>query len=235
MKKTLIALIALVGSAGADVITAVDGVYTFGADDWAEKSEAGTCYTLSFADTVDLAENDWMLSFTATVKPSVGTNAWGTSVITSGNSPYPSGTHAGGFQYYVKVDGAVNIKGANLNNEQGTSMGVTLPKDTSAVYTFNISKIGTTTMYEILDSTGESLKSYVVQNYDWADKTLSGLSTSVGGEYVDSQNSANSRDNDQLNNGWSMPSGTFRVIPEPTTATLSLLALAGLAARRRRK
>lgn len=30
-------------------------------------------------------------------------------------------------------------------------------------------------------------------------------------------------------------SGTFKTIPEPTTATLSLLALAGLAARRRRK
>ena len=34
-------------------------------------------------------------------------------------------------------------------------------------------------------------------------------------------------------NGWSMAS--YTVIPEPTTATLSLLALAGLAARRRRK
>ncbi len=41
----------------------------------------------------------------------------------------------------------------------------------------------------------------------------------------------------QLNNGWTLPSITFTtpVVPEPATATLSLLALAGLAARRRRK
>ena len=32
-----------------------------------------------------------------------------------------------------------------------------------------------------------------------------------------------------------LKSATFKVVPEPTTATLSLLALAGLAARRRRK
>jgi hypothetical protein len=34
-------------------------------------------------------------------------------------------------------------------------------------------------------------------------------------------------------NGWQTLS--YKVVPEPTTATLSLLALAGLAARRRRK
>jgi MYXO-CTERM domain-containing protein len=52
--------------------------------------------------------------------------------------------------------------------------------------------------------------------------------------------------NPNLGSGWGISGGTFTgeviapnpnapVVPEPTTATLSLLALAGLAARRRRK
>ena len=52
--------------------------------------------------------------------------------------------------------------------------------------------------------------------------------------------------NPSLGSGWGISGGTFTgeviapnpdapVVPEPTTATLSLLALAGLAARRRRK
>lgn len=57
MKKTLIALIAFVGSAGADVITAVDGVYTFGADDWADTTLSGLSTSVGgeYVDSKDSA------------------------------------------------------------------------------------------------------------------------------------------------------------------------------------
>ena len=77
----------------------------------------------------------------------------------------------------------------------------------------------------------------------WADATGTGYNESsvnaannqltiikVTGELV---SDAVSFSSDNAKNGWSMAS--YTAIPEPTTATLSLLALAGLAARRRRK
>ena len=229
MKKTLIALLALAGMVSAATVSAVNGVYSFGASDWTATTTGDTYSTLTFDTTINLEKNDWILSFTADVNPSKPTNPWGTALITSGNAPYPSGTHDGGFQFYITKAGDVNIKGANLGNSNGTSMDVTLTAapETATSYTFTISKVGTTTTYEVSGGDLENTHVRTIEGYDWADKTLNTLCTSVGGVY-------GTTNNDQLNNKWSLPAGSFRVIPEPATATLSLLALASLCARRRR-
>lgn len=72
--------------------------------------------------------------------------------------------------------------------------------------------------------------SFTLSTLFTTDDILSGFSTGISDYDVNSVGPGG-----QL---WKRPSGSFTgtvAVPEPTTATLSLLALAGLAARRRRK
>ncbi len=70
-------------------------------------------------------------------------------------------------------------------------------------------------------------KRFTADGVDYSGKVLSMFTTELT--------------NPNLGSGWGISGGTFTgeailpAVPEPTTATLSLLALAGLAARRRRK
>lgn len=234
MKKTLIALITLTGIASASTINAVNGTYSFDSSDWT-KSTGGDYYTLTFAQPINLGLSDWEFSFTATINPQVGTNDWGTTIITSHNAPFPSdSTTVNGFQIWTSANGTTDVQktpGTVVIKSNGESGGgTTVVGDNKALsagtYTFKVTHEENNTVYSVWGDDG--LIASTTKKTDWSDISVSSLITSIGGTY-------NNTNNKQLENNWELPSGSFRVIPEPTTATLSLLALAGLAARRRRK
>ncbi len=221
MKKTLIALVACTSVAAA-AVTGHDGNYTFTADDW-EKS--GNDYILTLSGTgFDLSGTSWELTYTFNALSGTGVNQWGTNAFANGtNTGGNYGAYKNGIQSYIAVGGDVRFLGGGFeSNGDAITLGkIATNKVVSLTYTITRTEAGTTLVVKA-DNT-QLGSSTITDNSKWNNVTLTKLCTNIS--------------DSQINKGWSLASGSFKIIsvPEPTTATLSLLALAGLAARRRRK
>lgn len=220
MKKTILSLFILAGVASATPLT-------FDSTDW---TKSGSYYTLNLGtEALDFTQENWTLSITLTLDTKSSTNTWGSSVITTGTNPFPDGVFSDGLQFYVQDKGnggdrkvgQVNVKGSGLTSDAGTAMDMSTLL-TSGTYTFTVERTGDSTVYSVTDSNGAVCGSKTV-DASWNNVMPTSFVTSIN--------------DTQLSNGWTLPSVTFTtpVVPEPATATLSLLALCGLAARRRRK
>lgn len=123
----------------------------------------------------------------------------------------------------MQTSGNICLKGVRGDIAGNTDHKVgEAPLATSGTYTLDLSHIGTVLTASIKNAQGEEIASSTLNNVTWAEgTTVDHFTTTI----TDGQRA----------NGWSMPTGTLALVPEPTTATLSLLALAGLALRRRRK
>ena len=233
MKKTLITLMALAGVALAEDYTVENlwtidfgSQYTNGYNTTGKLDNAGTFWDVSnyaTADGVTTANNhrphlaggvygswadDFQFSITLTLGDTISaSNGWPVFATIAGN-----GT-ALRFGPYTNDGNTVDLDG-NLTKAQGGLASVVA----GGTYTITLTKIGTdlTLAVDGVTTATGTLASTVSGNI--TDIALGG---DTGGAY---------RINETVH---SISMGT--IIPEPATATLSLLALAGLAARRRRK
>ena len=222
MKKNLLIIAALLSGAAVAQDTTrtplVDGVYTIEEASW---QTDGAYRSVTF-DTPFEISGDWALSLTLDVNAATGSNQWGTTLLATGKDPFAA-SYNGGFQLYVQVSGNISLKGGigDISGSSDHKVG-TAPLATLGTYTLDLSHIGTVLTASIKDAQGTEVASSTLNNVTWAEgTTVDHFTTTL-------------TDNQQAN-GWTLPTGTLALVPEPTTATLSLLALAGLALRRRRK
>ena len=219
MKKTLITLLALCGVATADTYQSTTST----------KSDQGRFYGFTFAVGTDSTA----LTTTPTISADVLTlNLDSIELLTRNNESY-SNVKLAVYEYVSD-----NTTGTYL----GSSSVESYATNTLTTFEFSDLTINKGTRYQFMfvkaDATDSDLTTfdgYKEQSMIWgiattADKYAGTLPTGWG---IYTNNTIN---------GWSdhrMPVMTVNtsapVVPEPTTATLSLLALAGLAARRRRK
>ncbi len=152
---------------------------------------------------------DWTL----TVDVTVGTaayNEWGSGVLASGSS-FTENSYSNGFQVWHAINDGTTL--TKLNGSTETKLET--PWSAGETYTFNVSYVAETGVIRVTGA-GFDASSTLTNAKELA--TITQLSSGVIGL-----------------EGWSVAITQTASIPEPATATLSLLALAGLAARRRRK
>ena len=214
MKKTIIALMALAGAAAAateqvDTITAAWGTAPV---------LAGNCwsadYTLTFTlDELYTLENSGsVLGF---YRGSEVNNSHGYNAIVLGGSDEALTLTVGRGRAYDTVDGATGIS--------ADTYFTFAPEATDKVtFTTTLQKGVTYT----LSVTGGDQAMTPTLTWEGGSETLTSYKGNMNG---------NAALTSALNKGTITIEKQDPTIPEPTTATLSLLALAGLAARRRRR
>ncbi len=226
MKKTIIALLALAGVAAADSITLPGNTdYTWVAGSNANGIGTGAVtadIVKNLADAITAAGVDWTGWFGGTGQ-GYGADSYGSDIsITSGSS----------FSFTCRpaLSGEYVALGVAL---PGAAESITLSFDTNNKLGYSVWSYDGTTATELIGSTYQSGSGSVSQTYStdtveasqlfvlWTANHSSGNAGGGAGITVS---------NIQLSYS-AAPSAS---VPEPTTATLSLLALAGLAARRRR-
>ncbi len=231
MKKTLITLLALAGVAAADTLT------------------------ISNADNTAAATGDWFTELSATAINISGTNSFTSTDYTDSFYSVATNVGSGGTYDYVltfTLAKDVDLSSFSIDFLLHNSDGAAQPVNRTLSYDLTLSDAtGTLVSYA-----GQSITTTTGRTSGWAtykdvaynadgsinEETKLGTATfslpdsvflAAGTEYK--LTIANIAKNDT-------GAGTFvgigniamNVIPEPTTATLSLLALCGLAARRRR-
>ena len=211
MKKPLITLLALASIAGA-AQTTIDFSFSSSSE------------VITF-DSIALAQ-DWTLTLNLTTNVTSAFNEWGTSILSTGdiNNAYQT------LQVYAGSAGNKIVVKANNNNDNYIIEQDNWDawKETSAKTFVLDYDIDTYTLtFNVTGADGTAIASNSWSGVKFEDKVLTQFTTNISAGQVQ-------------NNGWTLPSGSFTYgkadsIPEPTTATLSLLALCGLAARRRRK
>ena len=247
MKKTLIALLALGGLAvGEESITLENAVLVvdtpISSIDLASTGITNGTFTISaqldlnfLANTTvgkDFVSNSSFFSVTDKTNTGwhIGT-AIGTS--TSNNVITKAGlycTSKAADTFYADTAGWMSVG----QNDSLTADMVTGLKGAALTMTYDASTF-TASVYMTLDYIDPSRETVTISGsnngFKWSGQTLSTLGTlelntsSVDKVYVFSGAVT-------ANQAWALNN---KLVPEPTTATLSLLALAGLAARRRRK
>ncbi len=212
MKKTLVALIAMAGIAGAAPLTLTSPA-------GGELKSGNAALTWS----EDIAElQSWELTFTLNDAALASAALFGTR-----QNGYEAGMVLG-----VTADGALSIYnykvGTNYSYSKITGNGwVSAGQGTSITlsYVADVNTSGTVVGGTFTIASGANTQSFVMDD----DSLISYTSLKKdGGTRFYTATGAQQFSNisvSQLSN---------RVVPEPTTATLSLLALCGLAARRRR-
>ena len=235
MKKTLITLLALAGVAAAQPLT------------------------ISNANNTASATGDWLTEVSATainVTEGTGTNTFATTDYT--NSFYSVATnvgYGGSYDYVLtftlakdvdlsgfSIDFLLHSSGGGAQTSNRTlSYDLTLANAEKALVSYTDQSITTTTG----PTGGNPDYKGVAYNADGSINENTKLGTAAytlpksvflaaGTEYTLTIASI-SKNDDQLGTFVGIGNIAMDVIPEPTTATLSLLALAGLAARRRRR
>ena len=207
MKKTIIALMALVGVAMADQLT-----LTTPANGTLTSSNAWLAWS---DDVTELTS--WELSFTLYVNRDTHSDQ-NLAVLSDS-----------GLQFSINMDGSVEFYGNNTSTDSSANFVSAVKTDTPITLQYIANE-------ENGNIIGGTLKATSGENVLSVDLTseltlTSGESGSIrlwttSGEYQFSDITLSQLSNNVI----STPA-----VPEPTTATLSLLALAGLAARRRRK
>ena len=223
MKKTIIALMALAGVAMAGTVdttfTTTNAVNTKAS----KYSAAGFAFTLSgtaFSTTSSPVGTEWATTGTMVELTSI-------SLITGSRNDNEPGKH-----YLVITDTSKNVIGwsTSANSAVGESTWTFTAGNDKAV-TLNTN----TTYYVFAENSYTAGTSWTPDSCDLrlgtdgvADYTSGVGTTYTGLSFIKSDGTSETR---------YAPAVTIKTkaIPEPTTATLSLLALAGLAARRRRK
>ncbi len=251
MKKTIIALMALAGVAAADSITPItSGDFTIGSNrggnSIAQDKEAGTLtlvasnwnqayahFTLSEAiiltDVTDTISISYNIAATDSDTLVTGAIIGSGKAIVAGHGQY-KGTPQG-VQYGItdNVSGNwYNLQGANTGGVYVAGTNVPGIFSTTAPLTLNT------------DIAWDADKAQFVATLSYGDNKTVMTTYDLGTTYsldklvfsMDGPNGANSI---LSVSGLNITYSVAPSIPEPTTATLSLLALAGLAARRRRK
>ena len=208
MKKTLIALMALASVASAAWVedhAAITAVFT------TAPSTAGNFWSADYVLTFTLAQ-DYTLqhggSVVAFYRGNDPDNTYGTNAITLGGSN----------EALTLTVGRGRIHNT-LNNATGIDANTTVSYQDKVTFDTTIAK-GVTYTLSVAGATGA-----MTPTLSWVDAD--------GTEQTLTADSYNGNMNGHQNNMVSAVNTEF--IPEPATATLSLLALAGLAARRRRK
>ena len=237
MKKTIIALMALAGvSYGADYTTETVWTLDFGTEYTSNYNLTGTLANKgTFWDLSDCAvvggatttaskrihmaggvygswEDDFQFSITLTLGNTISaSNGWPVFAELKGNGA------ALRFGPYTNNNNTVAVDG-NVKKGAGTGTVSVAPGGT---YTITLTKI-------------DSVVTLAVDGVTTMTGTLAeGLSGNITDIALGGDTGSQYRINETVHSiSWSKVTPT---IPEPTTATLSLLALAGLAARRRRK
>lgn len=233
MKKTIIALLALAG-----VAAAADSTQELWSLDF-----TGTSLSSSFADGVSLSTlptsginngltlNNAPLTLTQTGSTLTYGDEFVFSVTLQVNSHLGSWPELVGFgnnnhnwkgAYYVNDDNFVLDKnGFGTPDETNKAIGdVSVTLNTPITLSFKSDGEGTVTMY-----VGDTVAGYTTIDDDYLEQTIDKFA--LGGR-IGGKNGNNS-------NVTVYSASLTKMVPEPTTATLSLLAFAGLAARRRRK
>lgn len=239
MKKTLIALMALACSAmGADY--KADTIWTL--DFGSEYGSGTSAYQLTgtlenkgtFWDMVDVDggvvtssekrvhlaggvygswNEDFVFSMSLTLGNAEGaisaSNAWPVFGEIGGNGTYVR------FGPYTEMNNAVGVDG-NLEKGEGNLVSV----EAGEHYIITLTKLGSDITVAVNGTT----------------TAVGTLAAGVTGNITDVVLGGDRNNNYKINEViHSVSYSTLSVVPEPATATLSLLALAGLAARRRRK
>ena len=221
MKKTLITLLALCGVAAADTATTPDELTwtSLTITTPADGALAAGNSAIDWSEATGSLTESWELSFT--LDPSRLSNQYlfGTVKGSSG---------ADGYTLQITSDGAIRLN-ENKSVEvlkvgsytaEDSAVAITLQYvkfvDTEGVFksgTFTLT-VGDATGTYTVDAINNTIFNKGSNNNVWTNggaEKLSGISLKYAGAVV------------------------LPAVPEPTTATLSLLALAGLAARRRRR
>ena len=247
MKKTFITILALAGVAAADTITPLaetEGwTYALGRTDrvqWTHDATAATMTmsnnnwgqataTYTFADSItdswnfslDVARGSASTAFYLTL---VGN----TTAVTLGNKDYESGT-----VYYGTTD---NVTATHYAINANWDNGGTNVSGTALVEgAFNNNSVATISGSTILDADSNVILTLNISSTAMTTPSSATTTINLGKNFALNQIKLGADGPNSNVNTWVVSNMTVSYIPEPATATLSLLALAGLAARRRRK
>ncbi len=229
MKKTIIALFALAGVAAADTVP----LTLPGADDftWIAGSNASGIGTGSSAEIIQQLAS----AITDSTIGNTDLTGWfgGTGQAyaqTSYNDITINSTNSFTFKSRPALSGEYVALGVSLD-EAASAITLTFSNDKKVGYSLWSYDSASATATELIGTTGLTAAGTVEVTYDAAEVKPSTLfvvwtaNPSTGAE----------GGNTQVNISNIGLSYSTAPIPEPATATLSLLALAGLAARRRRR
>lgn len=239
MKKTLVALLALSGVASATTVITFGGIdaeYSFVTDAYTlhgNGSSSGLSETLTDGHSFTLTGsggNFWSTSANGTIAGTWSNTAALNDLNTTLGVTYTAADFSSGSKMYAIADG---------NN------------NSNSVLTFNFSEavVGNSiTMYAMVTARASALNGFTVSGLD--NQTVTYATNGEDGFTDTAVFSANSRELTMVKitgviteadlvltptgNKSGFQSVAYQIIPEPATATLSLLALCGLAARRRR-
>ena len=234
MKKTIIALLTLSGVAFAADFT---------------NDEFGTWYTNAISDTLYQAGDDYTLTFTLGAWPQAtdsdaGNVGYRSGMIITLTSAKNWGLFTQAGQYLAFDDSDTNDRGSLV-----TSSGTYASSNTSEA-TGSVAQGGEGWFYTLGSAGNQEGVTFSIARANMVDTiTITKGATKIANFTItgDSALDASTYEmpdiytNNGKSFGFDVKSATFTAngvtatIPEPTTATLSLLALAGLAARRRRK
>ena len=232
MKKTLIALFALSGSLLADTVT---GSFVYSATATENK------YTVTFDKPLltmadiksDTAQKD-INTITLGTTPNTFTVDEETAYTPNVNIGTQAGTWTLSFTLTNKTQKDIVLDSMIFDIFLFNSSGNKQAAD-------SVDRPVTFTLAQVVDTVSTMIGSVTTpdyvssQNYEVKLDIKNNL-TLAGGQTVKFALTAADGDTDTGNGTFvGLSSVGFKTIPEPTTATLSLLALAGLAARRRRK
>lgn len=230
MKKTLIALMTLVGVAGAETTydLAMEDV-TFGTD---PALSSGNRVMKWVEDGTTAAYKNWYMEFQLSTVTATGYKA----SITAGATDHGNST---GLSVSAKSD-AITLGSGNTDVIDGAG---SLSFDTSDTLTFayydGVAYLGNKDKdtYISVNALPEDLTTTMTSgtSHAWSNSG----STQIGATKIASLDNLEITAGEQLDMATLMIRGVAKsvsvVVPEPATTTLSLLALVGLAARRRRK